>query len=215
MRIMYLASHHFWVVILKERKDLIRSNPELSFGHVLEISDLDNRVDPAGLKMQDVYTLLENLNSPPQELFELVFVPKNPLVHVLVLENPIGIITNRVSAPIKTMHISHNAFELFESQVLLGDAVCSELFPPRHALDQHVEGVGDPEISGPKKLEEDDVGLVVSGEQFDSPHVAVAGVGGGELVLELLKRLLLGGLELRDQVGVLLERRGAECGDLH
>lgn len=205
---------------MKERKDLIRSNPELSFGHVLEISDLDDRVDPAGLKMQDVYTLLENLNSPPQELFELVFVPENPLVHVLVLENPIRIITNRVSAPIKTMHIRHHAFELFESQVLLRDAVRSELFPPRQALDQHAEGVGDPEISGPKKLEEDDVrlvdvGLVVSGEQFDSPHGAVAGVGGRELVLELLKRFLLGGLELRDQVGVLLERRGAECGDLH
>ena len=157
----HLSSNHFGIIILKQRENVIRSSSELSLGHIFKICDLNNRIHAAWFEMEKLNPTLENLDSPPQKLLQFLLISENLLVHLLIFENPIGIVTNRMPASVETVHIRDGAFELLEPQILLQNGVGAELLPSVEALDQHVEGVLDPEIPSAEEFEEDDVGAVV------------------------------------------------------
>lgn len=166
--------------------------------------------------MEEINPPFQNLNSPFEELLELLIIAEDPLVHFLVLENPISIVTNRVSLSVVALHISDEPLQFLKPEVIIDDTVGAELGPPLEAFLEHVERIGDFEVSGAEELEEDNVGTVVAGQEGNAPHGRrVGGGGGGELVLEVLEGFSLGGFEMGNEVGVLFEGGGAESGGLH
>lgn len=162
---------------MKEREDLVRGNSKLTFRHVLKISDLNQRVNTTRLEMEEINSSLENLNSPSQKLLQLLFVSENPVVHFLVSENAIRVVTDRVTCSVVSLHISDDAFQLFETQVLVQDGVGFEVVSPGEALGDHDVGVGDAEVPGAEELEEYDVRLLVVFAEVDAPDG-----GGGDVV---------------------------------
>lgn len=212
---MYLPSNHLRIVVLKQRENLIGSNPQLSLRHVLQISHLNDGIHPTRLKLQEVDTPLKHLNSPPQKLFQLLFVPKNPLIYVLVFEHPISIVTHRMSISVLRVHVSDHPFKLFEPQILFTDGISPKLLPPFQAFLEHHKRVRNSEVSGSEEFEENDIGSIVSLEERNTPHGGVRVDCRGKLGFDLLKGLFLGGLELGDEVGVFPEGRGAEGDDVH
>lgn len=189
---------------------MIRSSSELSLGHILQISYLNNGVNTTGLEMQELNPTLQNLDPPPQKLLQLLLVAEHLIVHFSILEDTIRIVTDGVAAAVESVHIGDGALQLLEPQILLQDGVGGELLPPTQALEEHVEGVLDLEIPSAEEFEENDVGpLVGVAQERDAPH-GVRAVGGHELVLEVLEGLALGVFEVGDEVGVFFEGRGTE-----
>lgn len=178
---------------------------------------MNQRVDAAGLEMEETNASFQNLDSPFEEFLELLFIAEDPLVHFAVFENPIGVVANRVAVSVAALHISDEALEFLKPEVLVEDGVGAEFRAPLEAFLEHLERIGDLEVSGTEEFEEDDVGPLVAAQERNAPHGGIGGgaCGGGELVFEVLEGLPVGGFEMGDEIGVFFERRGAESGGLH
>ena len=103
--------------------------------------------------MEEMNPSFQDLNSPFEELFEFLVVAEDPFVHFFVFENPISVITNRVSFSVVALHIRDKALEFFIAQVFIEDAVGAELRAPLEAFLEHVEGIEDFEVTGTEELE--------------------------------------------------------------
>lgn len=81
-----LYGNHFRIVILEERKDLVRGDAKVSLGlgHVFEIGDLYDGVDAAETKVRHADVMLHDDDVPAQETWNLIGVTKDKVVDELV-----------------------------------------------------------------------------------------------------------------------------------
>lgn len=132
----------------------------------------------------------------------LIFIDSNRTIRKHAHNN------NNVNKQTVPLHISHNFLDFLEPKFLIDNAVRSEVRPPLEALEEHLEGILDPEVSRPEKLEKNHVGLLVVVQQRDSPDGGGVGGGGLEALPEVLQGFLFGGFEVGDEVGVFAEGVG-------
>ena len=171
---------------------MIGGDTELSLGHVLEIRHLDDGVDTARLELEERNAFLHDLHSPSEEPIQAFFVAKNAVVKLLVLENSVSIVANRVIFRVLAVKIGDHAFQLLEAQVLFQDLVGGEVPPPFKAAEEHFVGVRGVEVPSPEELEEDDVCSLVAEKKRDPPEGWRRGYRRRrEESLQLFERLLL------------------------